>query len=48
MEKYYDVYYLDAVKGGSGFVRVHVSTLHVWLEENPGYLIRRLQPLWKE
>lgn len=40
--KYYTVYYLDALNGGSGMARVRVEELATWLAERPGVLIRKL------
>ena len=43
MRKYYTVSYFDTLAGGAGLVRVPVDTLHSWLDQHPGFLIRSLQ-----
>lgn len=48
MINWYDVSYFDSVHGGAGLERVEAKTLHLWLREHPGYLIRRLDPHWGE
>ena len=34
--------YLDAVNGGSGFVRMRLDELEGWLGNRPGVLIRKI------
>ena len=40
-----DVYYTDAVRGGSGSTRVELSELPEWLAARTGTLVREIVPL---
>ena len=40
---YVNVSYFDSLSGGSGLERVDLLLLASWLEDRPGYLIRKIQ-----
>lgn len=40
----YNVSYLDTMQGGSGLETVDGDSLHIWLANRPGVVIRRLAP----
>lgn len=39
---YYSVSYFDTLNGGSGLTKVKKDELADWLDQHPGYLIRKL------
>jgi hypothetical protein len=45
MLKHWDVQYLDALRGGSGLLRMAITDFAEWLQANPGYLVLRVTPV---